>query len=65
MKKKRDFFQKWNENGTNQTHKLLHSQGNHKQNETTTYRMGENVCKWCDFSGLNFFQNMQTAYTTP
>ena len=25
--------------------KLLHSQGNHKQNEKTTLRMGENICK--------------------
>ena len=23
----------------------MHSQGNHKQNEKTTYRMGENICK--------------------
>ena len=29
--------------GPNQTYKLLHSKGNHKQNEKTTYRMGENV----------------------
>ena len=29
----------------NQTYKLLHSKGNHKQNEKTTYRMGENICK--------------------
>ena len=25
--------------------KLLHSKGNHKQNEKTTQRMGENICK--------------------
>ena len=25
----------------NQTYKLLHSQGNHKQNKNTTYRVGE------------------------
>ena len=24
---------------------FLHSKGNHKQNEKTTYRMGENICK--------------------
>ena len=24
---------------------LLHSKGNHKQNEKTTLRMGENTCK--------------------
>ena len=31
--------------GPNQTYKLLHNKGNHKQNEKTTYRMGENICK--------------------
>ena len=48
--------------GPNQTYKLLHSKGNHKQNEKTTYRMGENIYKWCDQQGLNF-QNIQTAPT--
>ena len=33
--------------GPNQTYKLLHSKGNYKQNEKT-YRLGENICKWCD-----------------
>ena len=28
----------------NQTYKLLHSKGNDKQNENTTYGMGENIC---------------------
>ena len=46
--------------GANQTYKLLHSKGNHKQNEKITYRMGENICKW---QGLNF-QNTETAHTT-
>ena len=49
--------------GPNQTYKLLHSKGNHKQNKKTTYRMGENICKQCDRQGLNF-QNIQTAHTT-
>ena len=31
--------------GPNQTYMLLHSKGNHKQNEKTTNRMGENNCK--------------------
>ena len=31
--------------GTNETSKLLHSKGNHKQDEKTTLRMGENICK--------------------
>ena len=47
----------------NQAYRLLHSKGNHKQNEKTTYRMGENICKWCDQQGLNFW-NIQTAHTT-
>ena len=29
----------------NQTQKFLHSKGNPKQNEKTTHRMGENICK--------------------
>ena len=48
--------------GPNQTHKLLHSKRNHKQNEKTTHGLGENICKWCDKQGLNF-QNIQTAHT--
>ena len=48
---------------TNQTYKLLYSKGNHKQNEKTTCRLGENICKWCDKQGLNF-QNTQIAHTT-
>ena len=49
--------------GPNQTYKLLHSKGHHKQIEKKTYRLGENICKWCDQQGLNF-QNIQTAHTT-
>ena len=37
-------------------------QRNHKQNEKTTYRMGENICQWCDWQGINL-QNIQTAHT--
>ena len=33
-----------------------------KQNEKTTYRMGENICKRCNQQGINF-QNIQTAHT--
>ena len=40
--------------GPNQTYKLLHSKENHKQNEKTTYRLGENIYKWHDWQGLNF-----------
>ena len=28
--------------------------GNHKQNEKTTYKMGENICKQSDHKGLIF-----------
>ena len=49
--------------GPDQTYKLLYSKGNHIQNEKITYRLGENICKWCDQQGLNF-QNIQTAHTT-
>ena len=41
----------------------MHSKGNHKQNEKTAYRLGENVCKQCDWEGHNF-QNIHTAHTT-
>ena len=30
----------------NETWKLLHTKGNHKQDQKTTLRMGENICKW-------------------
>ena len=49
--------------GPNKTYRLLQSKGNHTQNEKTTYRMGENICKWCNQQGLNF-QNIQTTHTT-
>ena len=38
--------------GPNQTYKLLHSKGNHKQNKKKTYRMGENICKDVTDKGL-------------
>ena len=38
--------------GPNQTYKLLYSKGNHKQNEKTTYGLGENICKWSHQHGL-------------
>ena len=34
--------------GPNQTYKLSHREGNHKQNEKTADRMGEDICKQCD-----------------
>ena len=50
--------------GPNETYKLLHSKGNHKQNEKTTYGVEENICKWGNRQGINF-QNIQTVHTTP
>ena len=51
----------------NQTYKPLHSKGNHKKKkrnkEKATYRMGENICKWCDRQEFNL-QNIQIAHTT-
>ena len=47
--------------GPNQTWKLLHSTGNHKQNEKKTYRMGESIFKLGNWQGINF-QNIQTAH---
>ena len=44
--------------GPNETYKLLHSKGNHKQNKKTTYGMGKNICQQCDQQGINF-QNIQ------
>jgi len=49
--------------GPNQTYKLLHSIGNHKQNEKTTYGLGEDILQQYDQQGIDF-QNIQTAHTT-
>ena len=48
--------------GLSQIYKLLYSKGNSKQNEKTTYRTGENICKLYEQQALNF-QNIQTVYT--
>ena len=39
----------------------MHSKGKDKQNEKTTHRMGENICKWIDQQGINL-QKIQTAH---
>ena len=39
----------------------MHSKGNHKQNEKTTQRKGENICKQCNLQGINP-PNLQTAH---
>ena len=49
--------------GPNQTYKLLHSKRNHQQNKKITYRLGENICKWCNTQAVNI-QNTQRTLTT-
>ena len=51
------------ETGPSQTYKHLHIKENHKQNKKTTYRMGENIWKQCNWQGTNF-QNIQMAHRT-
>ena len=38
--------------GPNQSYKLLHSKGYHKQNKKTIYRMGENIWNDTKYKGL-------------
>ena len=47
--------------GLHQTKKLLHSKGNHKQDQKTTLRMGENICKWSNWQRINL-QDLQAAH---
>ena len=37
----------------------MHSKGNHKQNEKTTHRMRENICKGCNQQGSKLFFGKQ------
>ena len=37
----------------------MHIKGNHRQNEKTTDRMGENICRWCKERETSL-QNLQT-----
>ena len=39
--------------GPNETLKLLHRKGNHKQDEERTFRMGENICKRINGQRIN------------
>ena len=41
----------------------MHSKGNHWQNEKTIYWMGENICKWYDWEGINT-QHVERVNTT-
>ena len=49
--------------GYNQTYKCSHHKGDYTKTKKITYRMGENICKWCKQQGLTF-QNVQTAHAT-
>ena len=53
---------KWT-NKTCLNSKTFAQQGKSKQNEKTMYRLGENICKWCDWEGTSL-QNLQTAHET-
>ena len=39
--------------GPNETSKLFHNKGNHKQDQKTTLRMGENICKRINGQRIN------------
>ena len=47
--------------GLHETSKLLHSKGNHKQDEKATLRMRENICEQSNRQGINL-QNIQRAH---
>ena len=47
--------------GPNETEKLLHSKGNHKQDQKTTLTMGENICKQSNRQEINL-QNIQAGH---
>ena len=49
--------------GPNKTFKLLYSKRIHKQYKDPSYRLGENICKYCDGQRLNF-QDMLATYIT-
>ena len=47
----------------NQIYRLLHSKVNHIENEKTTIRLGEDICRQGNQEGLKI-QTIQTAHTT-
>ena len=47
--------------GPNETENLLHRKGNHKQDEKTTLRIGENICKRINRQRINL-QNLQATH---
>jgi len=46
--------------GLYQTENILHNKGNHEQNEKTTYWIGEDICKWYIWKGVNI-QNIKNS----
>jgi len=44
--------------------KVLHREGKNQENEKSTYRMGQNICKWCKQQGIKIKKNIQIAHTT-
>ena len=55
------FPQKKPRKGTSLNLKAFAQKGNHKQNEKTTHRMGENISKRCNRQGISL-QNIQIAH---
>ena len=53
FEKKKKYIDKNKQMGPNETSKLLHSKGNHKQDEKTTLRMGENIWKRINGQRIN------------
>ena len=49
------------QHGTALSQKLSHSKGNHKQNDKTAQRMGENFCKQSKLQGANL-HSIQRAH---
>ena len=47
--------------GPNLTFMLLHSKGNHEQNENITYGLGENTHKQCDWSRASFSKHADNS----
>ena len=41
----------------------MHSKRNYQQNDNSSYGIGENICKWCNWQKVNI-QNLWTAHTT-
>ena len=42
----------------------MHGKGNHWQNKKTTYRMGENICRWYDHHRVNIQNSINSSYNS-